>query len=208
MAREPHEPDAAVLVHAIGRTPASMLLLAARLRRAGIKCHLFGYSATLESFERITRRLTKHLQSVARPYVAVGHSLGGILLRVAIHELPAAARPEHLFMLGSPNQSPRLARRLHRSWPYRLVHGDCGQLLADSRRMGALPPPRVPTTLVAGTRGWHGRWSPFAAEPNDGVVAVDEVAMNGVDMVRLPEWHTFLMNSRQVSELILKRLRA
>lgn len=198
------QPCSAVLVHGIGRTPASMLLLAGRLRRVGLRCQLFGYVAALEPFDRITARLARRLQhAAAGRYVAVGHSLGGLLLRAAIDALPAAVRrPEHVFLLGTPNHSPRVARRLERWWPYRLIHGDCGQLLADPRRMDVLPRPSVPMTVVAGTRGWRGRWGPFGAEENDGLVAVSEAMMDGVPLVRLPAWHTFLMNSRQVFDLI------
>ena len=198
----------AVLVHGIGRTPASMLLLAARLRRAGLTCHLFGYLAAFESFDRITARLARRLQRVADgPYIAVGHSLGGLLLRAAVHALPSSvARPEHLFLLGTPNSSARVARRLRRWLPYRLVHGDCGQLLADPSRIDAVPCPEVPMTLVVGTGGWRGRWSPFGSEENDGMVAVSEVVRDGAPLVRLPVWHTFMMNSRDVLELICARL--
>lgn len=187
-----------------------MLLLAARLRRAGVRCHLFGYVATVESFERIAARLVRRLEDVASaPYIAVGHSLGGVLLRAAIPTLPAAVRrPEHLFLLGSPHRSPRVAQRLQRWLPYGLVHGDCGQLLARPQRMAALPRPDVPTTVVAGTRGWHGRWSPFAREENDGVVAVGEVQVDGLPLVRLREWHTLLMNSRELCALIQSVLHA
>jgi pimeloyl-ACP methyl ester carboxylesterase len=200
----------AVLVHAIGRTPLSMLLLAARLRRAGIRCHIFGYAAGFESFERITARLARRLRgAAARPYIAIGHSLGGVLLRAALDALPAeVARPRHLFLLGSPSRGPRGARRRPRAGADRPGDGDCGQLLAEPARMAALPRPTVPTTVIAGTRGWRGRWSPFAAEENDGVVAVGEVAIEGLDLVRVPAWHTFLMNSREVVALILGQARA
>ena len=186
-----------------------MLVLAGRLRRAGVKCHLFGYVATVESFDGITARLARRLERVAAcgPYVAIGHSLGGVLLRAALEGLPAAVRrPEHLFLLGSPTRSPRIARKLQRWWPYRFVHGDCGQLLADPRRMDAVPSPNIPTTVIAGTKGWRAQASPFAGEENDGVVAVSEVELGQVPMVQLNEWHTFLMNSRQLFQLISRQL--
>jgi len=185
-----------------------MLLLAARLRHAGVRCRLFGYVAAAEPFDRIAARLARWLQHSAGRYVAIGHSLGGLLLRAAIEALPpAACRPEHLFLLGTPNRSPRVARRLQRWWPYRFMHGDSGQMLAAPERMAALPRPAVPTTVIAGARGWRGRWSPFGAEENDGVVAVSEVAMDGLHLVRVPAVHTLLMNSRQVFDLIVGQLK-
>lgn len=194
----------ALLVHGMGRTPASMLLLAARLRRLGFRPHLFGYSATLERFATIAARLTRRLQTFGDgPLVGVGYSLGGLLLRAATAGLsPTDRRPDRLVMLGTPNHSPRLARSLKRHRLYRLVHGDCGQLLGDEDRMAALPFPAVPTTLIAGTAGWYGRRSPFGDEPNDGVVSISEVGWDGIEPIRLPLPHTVLMNGRAVPRIV------
>jgi hypothetical protein len=200
----------AILVHGVGRTPVSMLLLADRLRRLGYRVSLFGYFAAIESFTDITRRLTARLAKVARaPYLAVGHSLGGMLLRAAVGALPPGLRrPEHLMLLGSPAGVPRLAVRLQKRWLYQLALGDSGQRLADAGWMAALPRPDVPTTIVAGTAGWYGRWSPFGAEPNDGVVAVAETVLPGARRVELPAVHTLLMNSAAVATLIVQLGRA
>ena len=66
----------ALLVHGMGRTPASQLLLAVRLRQHGIRTHLFGYS-TLASFKGTVGRLAARaaFTSGNGPYVLIGHSL-------------------------------------------------------------------------------------------------------------------------------------
>ncbi len=193
-----------LLVHGMGRTPLSMAWLGQRLRASGIRAHYFGYCAAVESVERMTDRLARRLQAMPGPYVAVGHSLGGVLLRLAIDRLPAdVRRPDRLVLVGSPRGAPRLARRFS-TWPvYRLISGEAGQMLADGSRMAALPAPAVPCTVVVGTRGFPPRLSPFGDEPNDGLVAVAEVApVEGVETLMLARGHTFLMNARELREHI------
>jgi Alpha/beta hydrolase family len=148
-------------------------------------------------------------QSAARgSYIVIGHSLGGLLARMALsHGEVALTPPAHLIMLGTPNQPPRLARRFRSFWPYRLINGDSGQLLAHSDRFPALRPPTWPYTIVAGTAGPRGRWSPFGAEPNDGLVAVAETLIAPEDEpVVLPVRHTFMMNDRRVRAVIMQVL--
>lgn len=194
-----------LLVHGMGRTPVSMLQLARGLRAAGTEVELFGYVSTVESLERIVNRLAARLEHIAhQPYVVVGHSLGGLLLRMAIARLGAnVRRPERLVLLGTPVHAPRLARRLHRWLPYRLLHGESGQLLGDPERMEAIPQPTVPCTVVVGTRGprWH--WL-FGGEPNDGLVSVEEAMLGcGEDVITLRRSHTWLMNAREVRAIVL-----
>jgi hypothetical protein len=47
----------AILIHGMGRTPASMLILAVRLRKAGIRPRFFAYSAAFERWESCVNRL-------------------------------------------------------------------------------------------------------------------------------------------------------
>lgn len=186
-----------------------MVLLAARLRQAGIQPTLFGYIPALSKFPEIATRLSHRLAELASDpdYLVIGHSLGGLILRAALANLdPGLPRPRHLFMLATPNQSPRLARRFQRNPLYRLYTGDAGQLLADPVRMLAIPAPEVPYTLVVGTSGSRGRWSPFGEESNDWIVALSEARLSeGDEIVSLPVGHTFLMNHREVAELIIAR---
>lgn len=196
-----------LLVHGMGRTPLSMGRLARELRRAGHQVHQFGYSATLERLEHIVGRVKGQLERCASeggPCVAIGHSLGGVLVRLALTTAPPLPRPpRHLIMLGPPNQSPRLARRLQRFWPYKWINGDAGQKLADPEFFSAMPRIAVPYTIVAGVGGRRDRWSAFGGEPNDGLVARDETRSDPSDeIVEVPARHTFIMNHPEVRKVI------
>lgn len=201
-----------LLVHGLGRTPASLWGLSRALREAGHEPGFVGYVAAVERFEAIRSRVRRQLVSAAAsgaPYAAVGHSLGGLLVRAALADWPSALPlPARLIMLGTPNQSPRLARRLQRFWPYRLAMGEAGQLLARPAFFAELPDLPVPGTVVAGVRGIGGRWSPFGEEPNDGVVALSETRpCEGVPVVEVPAAHAFLMNHPAVRRLVTEALR-
>jgi hypothetical protein len=196
-----------LLAHGMGRTALSLYGLGRYLDRRGHRCDLFGYSATFQSFTAIADRLRERLRHVAESdeaYGVIGHSLGGLLLRAALPGLPP---PRHFVMLGVPNRSPRLARLLQRQWLYRLINGDPGQQLADERFMTSLPPPPCPYTIIAGTGGFRGRWSPFGNELNDGTVAVDETRIGDHDqVVLLPVRHTLMMFKASVRTAIVAAL--
>jgi pimeloyl-ACP methyl ester carboxylesterase len=185
-----------LLVHGLGRTPLSLFGLAAALRRAGHRTRFFGYSSTFESVPRIVRRLAAVLNDLARtrqPVGLVGHSLGGLLLRLALPAVPAL-RVCHLVMLGTPAAPPRTARLAWRWFPpFRLFARDCGRLLVSPEAFAAVPEPPVPFTVVAGTAG--PQWGPFAGEPNDGLVAVSEARVGTAEPVRLPVLHTVMMDA-------------
>lgn len=183
-----------LLAHGLGRTPLSLFGLAAHLRRAGCHTRFFGYSPTLESLPRIVARLTGVLRDLARrgePVGLVGHSLGGLLLRTALAEVPELRVPQ-LVLLGSPNPPARAARLASRLFPFRLLTRGCGRFLCLA---DAVPVPTVPYTLVAGTAGPTGRFGPFGNEPNDGLVSVAECRITPADEpLTVPAVHTFLMD--------------
>jgi hypothetical protein len=195
----------------MGRTPLSLFRLARHLRRAGHRPRVVGYVTAVERFPTIRDRVRRRLELAARsggPYAAIGHSLGGLLVRAALGGWPEGLPlPRCVIMLGTPNRPPRLARRLQRLWPYRLVNGECGRLLARAEFFTGLPPIAVPCTIVAGTGGRRGRWSPFGQDANDGVLAVDEAEMDGsAHLAQVPVRHTFMMNDRRVRALLLNAL--
>ena len=195
-----------LLVHGLGRTPLSLFGLASALRRGGHHTRFFGYSPPFESLPRILRRLTSRLRELASLRQAVGlvgHSLGGLLLRMALPSVPQL-RVHHLVTLGTPLCVPRLARLAWRWWPFRLLTRDCGRFLATATSFEQLPDCRVTCSMIAGTGGPCGRFSPFGADVNDGVVSVCETRAGIV----LPALHTFMMDSPAIREQILSIMSA
>jgi hypothetical protein len=200
----------AFFVHGMGRSPLSGLPMLWRLRRNGFSVSTFGYMVSVEKFDRIKRRLRAAIEKTASrgDYVVIGHSLGGVLLRAALNDLPVAVpQPRRVFLLGSPVRASRLAQRLCGNPVYRLLTGECGQLLSSDSRMADLGPVRAPMSGIVGVRGVNHRRGPFRGEPNDGVVSVAEVSAEWItDVVTLPVMHTLLPASRAVTEAILARV--
>ncbi|MEO8379141.1 MAG: alpha/beta fold hydrolase [Acidobacteriota bacterium] len=193
----------AILVHGMGRSPLSQLVLAKRLRAAGLGVHLFGYS-TLRPFATSVGRLVERILSLDgdEPFVLVGHSLGCVLIRASLPQL--RLQPAACFLLAPPNRVPRAARFFGRNPLYRLLTRDAGQLLSNEAFMAALPLPSGAVRVYAGTAGYTGRYSPFQDEPNDGILAVSETTLSPAHpSVLVPALHTFIMNSELVASDIL-----
>lgn len=193
------------LVHGMGRTRASMTLLAYRLRKAGFRTVNVPFNQTTESLEEITARLLKTVASEAGtlPYHLVGHSLGNVVIRNGFKAgyAPGLGR---IVMLAPPNAPARLAVRLRKVLPYRWVTGDSGQRLADPDFYAALPVPGVEFGVIAGDRGQPLTFD----EPNDGIVAVSETRLEGMTDFRvLHRTHTFLMNAPDTAAHCLAFLR-
>jgi hypothetical protein len=190
-----------LLIHGMARTPLSLAGLARALRRLGHDPTTTGYVAALESFAAVRARVRDQLARMTAPFACIGHSLGGLLLRSALDG--TTSTPRHLIFLGTPQRPPLLARKFRHLGPYRIVNGEMGQLLADPAFFARLPPVIAPYTILAGTGGRTGRWSPFGNEPNDGIVAVAETLVDPSDSpVLVAARHTFLMNHRAVRAAI------
>lgn len=203
------------LLHGLARTAASMAVLSHRLKRAGHRPALFGYQVLTRSVDDVVERFRARVERVlaedrARdataivPFAVVGHSLGGLVARLAAPDLPPGLRK--VVLLAPPNQPPAIAAALAENRLFRTLARDAGRSLTQAEFFARLPPPEVPTLVVAGTRGPRAACLPFGGEPNDGIVRVSETHLEGASLVLVHGVHTFLMNRRDVARAVLRFL--
>lgn len=194
----------AILIHGMGRTPAAMSLLAVRLRASNIQPHLFGYSVTFERWDECIQRFNNFIgkKVKTKDYIIIGHSLGTVITRAALPSL--SHKPKACFFLAPPTQVSKAARNFAHRRPIQILMGEIGQVLSDKKFMETLPVPNVPTKIYAGIAGPRGRYSPFGEEPNDGLLTVKETLLPSVPVKTVPSLHTFIMNSKIVTQDIVK----
>ena len=186
-----------------------MLGLANHLQRSGYCPALFGYAAFAESYGRIVDRLRDRLHQLSEqgPYGIVAHSLGGVLTRSAL-AATAQNLPHHVVMLGTPNQPPRLAQMAWQLLPFQWFSGNCGANLASATFYAQLPHLQTSYTIIAGTSGPRGAWSPFGLEVNDGLVALNETRLVETDQpIEFPGIHGWMMNQPTVQATVARALR-
>lgn len=197
-----------VLIHGMGTTPVSMMLLRRRLRQAGHNPVLFGYYPTFEGLQSAVTRLVSLIDRRVdtRHYALVGHSLGTVIIRAALDPLKNRT-PSACFFLAPPMVACKAAKFFSRIWLYKLLTGEMGQLLAVDAFMSQLPMPAVPTRVYAGVGGLRNAWLPFGMEANDFILSVSE-ATNGfeAEALEVPSSHTYIMNSRLVFDDIATTL--
>lgn len=194
----------------MGATPFDCAPTFLRLRRLGYRTSTFSYFSSFQSLDSIKMRLLNRFAETASEgeYAVIGHSLGGILVRDILMKLPAEiAQPKHLFLLGSPMIATQMNRRLSKFAVYRLLFGQCGQLVASEERMKAIGTPPIPTTCVVGTKGFSTRRMPLEKRPNDGIVLESELCTELFsDVVRIAVRHPFLPATQELSCIIHQRL--
>jgi triacylglycerol lipase len=185
-----------VLVHGMGRSPASMWLLARRLEADGYRVLNFGYPSTrgtvAELGARLGRRAEQRTGRAPRVHF-IGHSLGTVIIRSMLAQAPPE-RVGRVVMLAPPNQGSAAADR----WAPHL-----GSVMPAIRELRTVPesaartlalPEGVDVGIIAGSR--------------DRKVRVAETYLPGArDHVVVNAFHSFLMHRTDVHLLIVHFLR-
>jgi pimeloyl-ACP methyl ester carboxylesterase len=190
-----------VLAPGLWMPGAAMALLAARLARAGYAPQVFAYRGR-SLLEANVARCARFVHEAlgGRPAHFIGHSLGGVLILEMLNahpDVPVASA----VLLGAPTRGCLAGRNLGTARLGRWMMGACGELWQERE---AVWKRKAPLGVVAGTLP-VGLGRAFGRLPgaNDGVVRVEETAVEGMAARRLvPLGHSLLIVSGAVGRLV------
>jgi len=210
-----HGEEAVVLLHGLGRGPASMWPLEHSLRREGYRVINVRYPSQRASIAELAEQALGPVFADAPESIrihVVTHSLGGILLRRYLHDYGTPAALGRVEMLAPPNRGSEIVDTLAGWRFYRWVNGPAGLELgtgdaATPIALGA-PPDGVEIGVIAGSFSWNPLFSALIAGPDDGKVAVERTHLAGErDHLTLPYSHTWLMNRAETRRQVARFLR-
>lgn len=198
-AEAPPPRETVVLLHGMGRTRASMAVLAKRFRDAGYATANFPYDQKGPSLDELSDSLRAFIESEVKTprYHLVGHSLGNIILRNGFRKGYRQGLGR-IVMLAPPNRPARAAKLLKANPIFVWATGDSGQRLSSDDFYKDLPIPPVEFAVIAGDKG-----QPLTfKEPNDGLVEVEGTRLHGMAAFAVVHHaHTFLMNAQDTFAL-------
>ncbi|MEO7456991.1 MAG: alpha/beta fold hydrolase [Gemmatimonadaceae bacterium] len=192
-----------VLLHGLGRTSASMRPLERALVGRGYRVLNVDYPSRSADVDTLARHVATHIAGVdgSETFDVVTHSMGGIVLRVAVARgYLSAERIGRVVMLGPPNAGSELADILP-AMPvvgpvYRRVIGPAGLQLGTGAAAlpASLPPVEFELGVIAGDRSYNPLFSAILRGPSDGKVRVESTKVSGMtDFLVMPHWHPLLM---------------
>jgi len=186
-----------ILVHGLWVPGAVMRPLAARLARAGFRCHTFSYMGAGRPIEAHADRLARFAREIGGAHF-VGHSLGGLVILEALRRQPETAAGR-VVLLGTPVRGCYSGRRLARYPGARWFLGKSDELWREGRAARWTRPEAL--GVIAGTvpLGLGRLFGPLPGA-NDGVVSVEETEVDGMaERVALPIAHSAMLISARVA---------
>ena len=202
----PDNGESVVVVHGLGRSPASMKLLVSRIEDAGYSVINFGYPSREQPIEELAALLGAEVEESfgeERGSVHfVTHSMGGVLVRSYLAQQPKP-HSGRVVMLSPPNQGSEIIDAFADSELLRALLGPAGMKLGtDSGGVASeLGPVRFSLGVITGDRSLSLLGSWLIPGPDDGKVAVDSAAVEGsADFKVVHATHTFIMNRKDVAE--------
>lgn len=192
-----------IILHGLGRTADSMLILARRLERAGFHTIRINYPSNALSVAALADLLEPMLPKTGRVDF-VGHSMGGVLAKHLMRRVPKA-RQGRIVQLGAPNFGSEIAYRAD------IFEPQLGPALADMRPNPGTDDTGLDIGAIAGTAALPAlTWLTGVKGENDGKVSVKSAWGHAPPekriKFRLP--HATMMHDKDVAAATIKFLRS
>lgn len=186
-----------ILVHGLWVPGVVMQPLAARLERAGYRCHTFSYMGSKRPLEVHAERLARCARDIG-PAHFVGHSLGGLVVLEALHRHPQIAIGR-VVLLGTSVRGNLAGRRLARHALGRCLLGKSEPLWREG--CGARWTRPEPLGVIAGTLPLGlGQMLGRLPGVNDGVVRLEETEVEGMaDRILMRAGHSAMLVSARAA---------
>ena len=197
-----------VLLHGISRTSRSMERLEATLMNSGYTVRNIDYPSVTYSIETLAELVVQKIKAdmqTAQPLHFVGHSMGGIIIRLIIlHHRPRNLG--RIVMVGTPNHGSAVVDFFQHFKFFKKWFGPAGQQIGTKYKNlpHRLPPADYECGVIAGNRSadpWFS-WFLFQGE-NDGKVSVENTKIEGMkDFAIVPVPHAAMPKNKNVIQLI------
>ena len=196
-----------ILIHGLARTHRSMSKMGRILATAGFLPILLRYPSRKHQLEKladnfIVPEIQRILASTQRPVHFVTHSMGGILLRIVLLELPTE-RIGRSVMLAPPNHGSEIVDKMRKHAWFRHFFGPAALELctADGILPKQLPPLPPRCGIIAGDRSAFHLFDSTLPGPHDGTVSVASTKEEGAEAhIILHTSHPFIMSTSEVIE--------
>jgi triacylglycerol esterase/lipase EstA (alpha/beta hydrolase family) len=206
--------ESVVLLHGLGRTSWSMVLMEWKLEAEGFRVENIGYPSTDYGIETLSSNLARELEACCsgddRRVHFVTHSMGGILVRhyLAHNDFPQLGR---VVMLSPPNHGSEIVDALRGYSLFEFGMGPAAlQLGTDQESVpNQLGPVNFELGVITGNWSSDPLGEQFITGAHDGKVSVESARVEGMaDFLVVSESHTFIMNDDFVIEQTLHFLRS
>ncbi len=201
---------AVVLLHGLRQSSGSMEKMEKTLSSQGYNVVNVDYPSTDHTIEYLA---SVTLHDILKPFVKkspsqihfVTHSMGGIIVRYYLkhQKLKNLGR---VVMISPPNRGSELVELLKDQSVLERIYGPAAAELNMEKGslVQSLGPVDFELGVIAGNRSFNPLYSALLPGPDDGVVTVESMKIEGMkDFIILPQTHTFIMkNDDTIAQVI------
>jgi len=210
-----------VMLHGLNVTHHTMGRIARALDAAGYRVANPTYPTRAMPFEQIATEwlpqlLDAHNAAAAPRLHFVTHSMGGIVVRLWLHEKGAPANLARIVMIAPPNQGSEVPDHLRGNALSRFLTGingarlgtDAGSVPVRLARSPEKFPAGVELGIIAGNRWINPLFLPWFKGESDGTVSVASTRLAGMrDHIVMPHSHTGIIARTAVAAQVIAFLR-